>query len=328
MNDENKNTTPGFDPFLSSVESVTKDDIESSGPPEKKKISLYSVIRIGLIAVFLTVFAVSIGILADRVSDYGESEKLYDHMADLWNSDDFDFENPFGEVAYSDKDIYASGTPDFESAQTLEGSTGNGNFPTNADSPEMVAIKTKLNALKMQNRDLVCWITIDNTVINYPVVLGDDNTYYLTHSFDHTYSLSGTLFMDYRNTGDLDENYNTIIYGHNLAIGTMFSDLDKYFKKSFFNANKYVRVYTEKGTYIYEIFNVAKVNISLNYIRTSFRTPNEFIEFAYAMKANSLYSTDTQFNANDRILTLSTCTNAGTATERYCVQAKLVEVRR
>lgn len=329
MNEENnENKDSMVDPFLLSVDKVKSSDIIPAVSKEKKGVSMYNIIRFGLFAFFLTVFIVSVCILVNRVSDYNKSDDLYDQMADLFNSDGASFANPFGEVAYSNKDSMFSCTPDYESAQTIEESSGNVIQQGSVDSPEMVAIKAKLNALKLQNQDLVGWIQINNTIIDYPVVLGDDNFYYLSHSFDHSYALSGTIFVDYRNSGDLDENYNTIIYGHNLAIGTMFSDLDKYFKKSFFNENRNVYVYTEKGIYVYEIFNVSKVSISLDYIKTVFKDPNEFVDFAYDMKSHSLYKTDTQFTGNDKILTLSTCTNAHNAAERYCVQAKLVEIRK
>lgn len=328
MSDENKNITPVSDPFLNSVDNIKAEDIISSSPETKRRLSVYELLRFFLIAVFLTVFIVSVCILADRVFDYGEADELYDHMADIWNSDEFVYQNPYGEVAYSDKDAMASCTPDFEAAQSLDG-TFEGNIEQGSvESPEMVAVKAKLNALRIQNGDLAGWISIDNTIIDYPVVHGEDNSYYLTHAFDHTYSVAGTIFLDYRNSNNFQENYNTIIYGHNLSVGTMFSDLDKFFTKSFFNKNKTISVYTESGIYVYEVFNVSKVNVNLDYIRTYFKTPNDFVEFAYEMKAHSIYKTDTQFNSNDRILTLSTCTNAHNSAERYCVQAKLVEVIR
>lgn len=76
------------------------------------------------------------------------------------------------------------------------------------------------------NNDYRFWINIDNTVIDYPVVQGEDNDIYLKHNFNNEKSISGTVFVDYRNS--LNEDRNIVIYGHNMRNGSMFSDLNKF----------------------------------------------------------------------------------------------------
>ena len=316
------------DPFLQSVDDLTEKDIVINKGKARFKFPTSFLVRSLLILVFLGIFVYSVFLLIQRAGEYYEADRLYDSVANIWNDKEFGLTNPFGSVQYASKDNKSSDTKDYQSSQNVEEDKGEQIVQGSIESSELIAIKAKMNALKIQNKDTIGWITIDNTVIDYPIVLGEDNDYYLTHAFDHTYSIAGTLFADYRNTSDFSENYNTVVYGHNLISGKMFSDLDKYFKKSFFEANRYVYIYTEDGIYIYEVFNVVKISVNVNYIKTYFANPNDFIEFAYAMKAQSLYQTDVQFNSSDRLLTLSTCTNAHNAAERYCVQAKLVEIKK
>lgn len=326
--EENKQTEIVNDPFLHSVDMLTEKDIVVNMSARKKKISSSFLIRALLVLVFAGVFVYSVFLLLDRAGEYTRADNLYDSIADLWNDEGFGLTNPFGQVQYASKDSQASATVDYESAQNVQENAGSQIQQGSIESSELIAIKAKMNALKIQNKDTIGWITINNTVIDYPVVLYKDNDYYLTHSFDHTYSIAGTLFADYRNGPVFEDNYNTIIYGHNLISGKMFSDLDKFFTKSFFESNKNIYIYTVDGIYVYEVFNVVKISTTVNYIRTYFETPNDFIEFAYAMKAQSVYNTDTQFNANDRLLTLSTCTNSHNSAERYCIQARLVEIKK
>ena len=85
------------------------------------------------------------------------------------------------------------------------------------------------------NNDYKFWLSIDNTKVNYPVVQGDDNKFYLEHNFSKEYSISGTLSVDYRN--DINKDKNIIIYGHNMRNGTMFNELKKFKDEEFFYNN-------------------------------------------------------------------------------------------
>ena len=110
--------------------------------------------------------------------------------------------------------------------------------------------------------------------------------------------------------------------------GTMFNTLDYFFKEEFFRNNRYIEIYTFDGIFTYEVFAVYIIDMYYPYIRTAFNSGEEFKEFAYKMKSNSIFQhDDIEFNENDRILTLSTCTNR-VQTDRIAVQAKLVKIER
>ncbi|MBR2131590.1 MAG: class B sortase, partial [Oscillospiraceae bacterium] len=108
----------------------------------------------------------------------------------------------------------------------------------------MIQLRAKLNALKTQNKDFLAWITIPNTKIDYPTVHTVDNEYYLNHSFEGDYLRAGTIFADYRNSKDLMANKNTVLYGHNMMSGAMFSCISDFFSRSYFAENRYIYLYT------------------------------------------------------------------------------------
>ena len=325
--DKDQSTRIDSDIFMISLSEMTGDEIVQTKIKKSKAEIRSLIIRIAVIVVCLAVFLYSTALLIDRVSDYSTSGDLYDSLSSMWYSGDFSGSNNFGSLEYLSKDFTFAKTADYNASQSMSDEISDTTV-TQADTELMIWIKSMFSSLKRRNKDTMGWITIDNTNIDYPIVYCDDNSYYLTTSFDGTYSKAGTIFADYRNAKNFDDNYNTVIYGHNLMAGTMFSELDKFFTKSFFNNNRNIYIYTDKGIYVYETFCVSKVKVTVDYTRVKFDTSDEFVDFCYAMKKRSVYKTDTQFTGNDRIITLSTCTNAHDASERYCVMAKLVEVQK
>lgn len=102
------------------------------------------------------------------------------------------------------------------------------------------------------NPDTVAWITLDGTKIDYPVVQGKDNFEYLDKAFDGEYYAGGTIFLDCGNKRNLSDRYN-IIHGHNMAMGAMFGDLEKYLDKGFFEDHGTGKLLTPEYDYDLEI---------------------------------------------------------------------------
>lgn len=179
-----------------------------------------------------------------------------------------------------------------------------------------------ISKLKEINKDTVGWIVVDGTSINYPIVLGNDNDYYLSHDFNKDYSIGGWIFMDYRNT-TLMEDKNTIIYGHNLFNKTAFGGLSNLFTDSWFNeSNHKIIIYTEKGKYIYKIFSVYNSDPETYYLNVLFKNNDEYSDFLTTLKSRSVFDFGEELNSNDRILTLSTCSDDNSG--RKVIHAKLV----
>lgn len=171
--------------------------------------------------------------------------------------------------------------------------------------------KEKFNKLQEINKDIVGWIYIPNTKIDYPVVKTSDNKFYLNHDVQKNTNKAGSIFMDYRNF--LDENFNiknknTVIYGHYMKDGSMFADLKKFRNQDFFKENRYIYIDTKDGRKRYEIFSVFITKTDFNYIKSQFSNEKDFTDFSKSIQEKSSISTDIKLSNNDEFLTLSTCT--------------------
>ncbi len=177
-------------------------------------------------------------------------------------------------------------------------------------------------ALAQVNDDIAAWLICEGTVIHYPVVQGTNNSYYLTHLFDKTRNRMGTLFIDCGNTpGFADEN--TVIYGHHMKSGSMFAALVGYKEQSYFDAYPAMRLLAPGGNFRVELFSGYVTGAASEAYRKTFATEEDFAQYLLDVREKSDFESDIQVTAQDRIVTLSTCTyefnNA-----RYVVHGKLV----
>lgn len=155
------------------------------------------------------------------------------------------------------------------------------------------------------NPDYVGWLTINDTAIDYPIVRGIDNTFYLNHNFYKEEDLLGAIFMDSRNAGmGLDKH--TIIYGHYSKHGQMFKDLDRYLSEDFLTEHSEFVFSDAFSNRRYKIFSVHYSYADPYLIDVVFES-DEFEEFIGALEGKSLFETDTTVSTNDKILTLLTC---------------------
>lgn len=178
--------------------------------------------------------------------------------------------------------------------------------------------------LKTKNSDIVAWIKVNNTNINFPIVKTSDNNYYLKHNFNKESNGAGWIFADYRCSFD-DLGKNTIIYGHNRRNGTMFSNLSYMLNKdwNFENENSYFSFATKSKSYKAEIFSVYMINASKLTIPNSFSDNFEFENYINSIKSLSIYNFNVNVSESDNIVTLCTCDN--TSRNRIVVHAKLIE---
>lgn len=169
------------------------------------------------------------------------------------------------------------------------------------------------------NSEFVTWLTVPNTSISYPVVKHKDNKYYLNHSFDKSYNISGWIFMDYRNSKDFTDQ-NTIIYGHDSYSTTMFGTLKKILNKSWYTKNKTITLENENKKITAEIISIYTVDNTNDYIDVVF-SEKQFQAFIDKITKRSIYNFNNKANTSDKIITLSTCYND--SKQRLVLHAKI-----
>lgn len=177
------------------------------------------------------------------------------------------------------------------------------------------------DSLSSQNEDFRFWMNINNTKIDYPVLQGKDNDFYLKHDFFKKESISGSIFLDYRVNS---ESKNSIIYGHNMRNGSMFKDIELFKNKEFFNNNKFIKINKDGKEYLYKVFSVYYISgENTDYLKTNFDSDADFAKYLDNVKSKSLFNNDEKLSLND-ILTLSTCSYEG-ENFRTVVHAQLIE---
>lgn len=190
------------------------------------------------------------------------------------------------------------------------------------DYINMNMINVDFNGLKRTNPDVVGWLKVNGTNINYPFVQSSDNDYYLTHSFNKSYNGGGWVFLDYRNNGT--NNKNTIIYAHGRSNKTMFGTLKNVLNNGWLNnTNNYViKISTETENSLWQIFSVYRIPTTSDYLQTNFNDETEYQNFLDMIKDRSSHNFKTSVASTDNILTLSTCYNNS---DKIVVHAKLIK---
>ena len=172
----------------------------------------------------------------------------------------------------------------------------------------------QVEKLRQENSDIVGWVEIEGTNINYPVLQGDDNSYYMTHNYKKEENTYGSIFLD----KDYDwskPSSNLLIYGHNLQNGSMFHDLLNYSKESYYEEHPIVRFTTEDEDLEFEIISAFYSRVNYKSEKNVFRyyyfidaeNEEEYNEFVQDAKDASIYDTGKTAEYGDRLITLSTC---------------------
>ena len=172
------------------------------------------------------------------------------------------------------------------------------------------------------NDDIIAYLHIEGTNISNVVVHCHDNNFYLYHDIHRQRNVNGALFLDYLNSPDFTDR-SSIVYGHNMRNGTMFHNIRYFMNAAYFNAHRYITVFTETEMLTYQAFAAFSTRIDFNYIQVEFRDDDDFLYLVNEIKRRSVHNSDIIVGADDRILILSTCTNTD-ADMRYVVVGLLV----
>ena len=172
----------------------------------------------------------------------------------------------------------------------------------------------QLRELKKQNSDIVAWLEIANTKIDYPVLQTTDNEYYMTHTYQKEYSADGSIFLDKDYNWDLPSS-NLLIYGHNNRNGNMFEELLKYEDENYYKEHPNIEFTTVDEDCEYEIISVFKSRVYYKSEQNVFRyyffinaeNEEEYNYYVDESKKSSLYDTGKTAEYGEQLLTLSTC---------------------
>lgn len=195
---------------------------------------------------------------------------------------------------------------------------------------EVPDVLEKYKKLYNSNKKLIGWLEIADTKINYPVMQGTDNEYYLKHNVDGKDDRNGALFLDY-NCDVINLSTNLIIYGHHMSSGVMFGTLDKYSSEEYYKKHPIIKFDTIYEEAEYEVMYVFRSeiykedDITFKYYQfINAYSEQEFDSYMNEMEALSLYDTGVRAKFGDHLLTLSTC-DYYTKNGRFVVVAKKKE---
>lgn len=175
--------------------------------------------------------------------------------------------------------------------------------------------RPQFDALEKINKDIVGWIQLPETSLNYPVLQGKTNHEYLHLNFKREERRRGSIFMDYRNKLNL------------LNDNTMFDVLEQYLNQSFYDKHPTILFDNKYGKYQLQIFSAYKTTTKNNYIKTTFTNKQQFQQFLKKTRQQSVIKSQVNVSEDDQIMTLSTCEDAYSETEkRIVVVAKIIKL--
>lgn len=178
--------------------------------------------------------------------------------------------------------------------------------------------------LRSINPEVFGWLTIYGTNIDYPIVQGKDNSKYLNTDAEGNYSLSGSIFLDYRNSPDMSD-FNNLLYGHHMAAEMMFGDIDLFTDEEFFNTHRYGSLYCNGRTYGLDIFIYMHGDATDQRIfAPPAMTQAARDEFLQLILANAIYFRSIGVTTDDHLLIMSTCAT-GKRTDRNFLIAKIID---
>ena len=312
--------------FLISVKNMTENDIDLNETAKTAKKAPFDFARYFILLICISIFVYSGYNIIEKLLSYAEAANDNNAILAIFYGDDY---VPNGEIQTLRQTRRNIPIQDIRHVQRESGDASSIGAEIVEGVQELDKYRNDLKRLKDINPDTYGWIKVSGTKIDFPVVQAHDNDYYLKTNFWGRFSNAGTIFADFRNDRDVSRNYNTILYGHNMADASMFGTLMNYWNKPDIFNSGVIELITESAIYRYEVFSVSQEIPTYPYIETHFGegwTYKSFVDFANDMYTRSYHKKDGfRFTENDRIITLSTCTNTR-RNPRLVVRGVLVEV--
>ena len=194
----------------------------------------------------------------------------------------------------------------------------------NTETQTSIDPRADIASLKTITEDAVGWIYSPGTAIDYPVVQGTDNSYYLSHLYDGSAGSVGAIFMDYRNAADFSDR-NSVLYGHHMKSGQMFASINGYKDQSYYDEHPVLELDTEKAVYRLEaVAGYVVSGASNNLLDINGKSDEEFLNFIADVRAKSTFESQVTVNGQDRVVSLATCAY-DFSNARYVLICKITE---
>lgn len=270
---------------------------------KKTKKILFRILYYVLLAFFGLVFIFSAIYIANYLIDSAQAGSEYGDLQNQYV--------PPSRPAITES---TESTEDTSSTDSTEGTeVPDSSVSTEPPAPTEPTILPELQPFYDQNQDLVGWISVPDTKLNYPVMQTtlDNANYYLERTFERRHSAYGAIYV--REQCDVfAPSDNLTIYGHHMKNGTMFAALDGYRKKSFWEAHPYVYFDTLYERHTYQVIAAFKTSANFGegfsyHLFVDASSPGEFDQFIATAKSLAYYDTGITAQYGDKLITLSTC---------------------
>lgn len=323
-----KRTKESDEDFFASLESFSKNDVETTVLPKKAKKTPLGLARGLMLLICLSVFVFSSFKLVQWRIDTVSAKNLYENIENMMNAKN--------ELPKTKSSVVSAPT------KTLLEILNSDNAGTDFTPPIIVTetLKTKyenfMSGIYNRYENVFAYLYIEGVDkdtgeridIRYPVVKADDNDYYLYRDISGGDNTAGSIFADWRSNDKYSENRHVVMYGHNMSDGSMFRDIRKFFwpydNYNLFRDTK-ITVITPEGIFTYKPFTMFETNKYDNYIEYDFYDDEEWTTFLEKYLSKNHYPAINGYRQylkpSTKLLTFSTCTNVGDG--RYVVQCVL-----
>lgn len=194
----------------------------------------------------------------------------------------------------------------------------------NTNREDFPELEVDFSALRKKNPDTVGWLYVGSCGISYPIVQGEDNDYYMHHTFEGTANSSGAIIMDYRDDKYM-KDWNTFIYGHNMKNGSMFGSLKKLLKdETLIEQDPYIYVYLPGYIYRYKVFSYYKdkPDSKMYWTADTLQEYRQYIRDALSLSVKNL---NVETSEDNNMVTLVTCSGSGEGKMRFFVHGEFID---
>lgn len=175
-------------------------------------------------------------------------------------------------------------------------------------APEKKTRPSRMNfePIKKELPEVEAWIKLSGTKMDYPVMYGSDNEFYLNHLPNGKQSSSGSIFIDCRNSPDFSDP-NTLIYGHRMKSGAMFGVLRYYSNQSYYDKHPVISIFTPDGDYDVELIAAYAFDQTVETPHFVFDDEEDFDNYIREARRRSPFKSGVEVSCGDRLVTLCTC---------------------